>query len=406
LLTLDLEGVVADRDEPTDGDKPKVNPADLKARLGLQRRAQPAGPPKVSDPAAMAATASAEEIGRARSLAEQADAAAGTPLEAFDPLGQEHTPLPQRLPAEDLTHFDVPTKGKLAMGPVVGALVAVLIVGGLLGSILGKSMSARDQRATYAQLAKDKLAFFQNAKTASGTSTLQAISDMKDALDQAVEAIDALEAGGDVLAMEKPLQDLVPKMAQFQKENAFISPEGVMEDLMVIYSDDVLLEALRFSTRTKQLFDTIAYSVDEATSLLRIARPSGSTTRTILVEKSTKEVEGAGKIPVAVGRWIKDTGKPSQVTLRDPNNPANDRLDWQMMVLPDDAKTTEDAVQVPTSEVMSLDISNVYNEQTQAIRKITVSRLAALVRNADTVAGAVKWSELETRLKEWSAKAE
>ncbi len=397
---------MADSDETTEGGKPKVDPADLKARLGLQRRTKRPEPPKVSDPAALPATASAEEIERARSLAEQADAEAGTPLEAFNPLGQEHTPLPARLPGEDLSAFDVPVKGKLSLGPVLVALAVVVVLGILMGTILGKSLSARDNRATYAMLTKDKLAYFQKAKTASGEPTLKAISDMKDALDQAVETIDAVEASGDILQMEKPLQDLIPKLAQFQKESAFISPEGVMEDLMVIYSDDVLLEALRFSTRTKQLFDTISYSVDEATSLLRMARPSGSTTRTILIERSTEDVEGVGKIPVAKGRWVKDTGKPAQITLKDPNNPANDREDWQMMVLPSDAKSTDEAVQVPTSDVMSLDITAIYNEQAQAVRKITVSRLAELVRNADVVAGAVKWEPLEARLKEWAAKAD
>ncbi|MCB9729320.1 MAG: hypothetical protein H6744_15945 [Deltaproteobacteria bacterium] len=397
---------MADSDESTEGGKPKVDPADLKARLGLQRRTKRPEPPKVNDPAAMPATASAEEIERARSLAEQADAAAGTPLEAFDPLGQEHTPLPQPLPAEDLAAFDVPTKGKLSVGPVLVAMLLVVLVGVLLGTILGKAMSQREQRATYAELAKTKLKYFQNAKTASGEPTLAAITAMKEALDEAVESINAVSAEGDILQMEKPLQDLIPKMAQFQKESAYISPEGVMEDLMVIYSDDPLLDALRFATRTRQLYDTITAAVEEATTLMRIARPSGSTTRTILVERGEQDVAEVGKIPVASGRWIKDTGKPAQITLKDPNNSANDRLEWQMMVLPSDAKSTDEAVQVPTSDVMSLDISSIYNEQTQAIRKITVSRLAELVRNADTVAGTIKWPEVERELQEWAAKAD
>lgn len=378
----------------------------LKARLGLTRRSRQVSRPQTED--RRATQPSEEDVAEARRRAEDALAEEGTPIEAFDPLGQEHTPLPQALPTED-SLLDVQAgKGKLGLVPVVIALLTVALVGLLLGQVLGRSLSHRDQLESYLGVVKDKLAYIEGAKTASGKSVLEEIAAMKEALDAAVDDINTVESqkDPDPLVLENLFSTLVPKLARFREDKVLIDVRGLRNDLVVMYAEDPLLDALRFANDSKLLYDTVGAIAGEATTLLRMEQPAGSPIRALLNQRVEREVEGVGKIPAGKGVWVKDTGRPAEVKLVDPTNPGLERTEWQMMVLTEESKSDEDAVQVPTDQILQVDLSGVYAEQAHAVKLLRVDRFAQLTRQAHRVASSLAWAPLQQKLQDWAAKAD
>ena len=402
----DAEDTSAGKSQGGSGGGKSVDSDALKARLGLTRRSRAASRPKTDDIISVEPTK--EQVDGARAAAEQALAEAGTPIEAFDPLGQDRTPLPQALPGGELL-AEGPTRGTtFGVKPIIVALVVVGAVALLLGQVLGRSLAHRSQLDAYAVAVKGKIDFVNGAKTASGKSVLEEMTAMKEALNSAVDDINTVmsQKDPDPLVLGNLFKELVPKFARYREDKVLLNVNSYANDMMVLYADDPMLAGLQFVTQSRLLYDTIAAAAGEATSLLRIEQPSGSTIRTVMGETIEREVEGLGKVPAGKGVWIKDTGKPAKVKLVDPKNPAAFTEEWQMMVLPEGAKDDDAAVQVPTHEVIQLDLANIYAEQAHATKLLRIDRFARLTQDAQRIASGLKWEPVEARLQEWASKGE
>lgn len=390
----------------TQGGGKAVDSDALKARLGLTRRSRAAQRPKTDD--TLSTEPSEDEVAGARAAAEQALAEAGTPIEAFDPLGQEHTPLPQALPGGDVGPEGPTGRATFGVTPIVIALVIVGAVALLLGQVLGRSLSHRAQLEAYAVAVQGKLQFVTGAKTASGKGVLEEIAAMREALDSAVADINTVmsQKDPDPLVLGNLFKQLVPKFARYREDKVLFSVSGYANDMMVLYADDPMLAGLQYVTQARLLYDTVSAAAGEATALLRIEQPSGSTVRTIMGQTIERDIEGLGKVPAGKGVWIKDTGRPAKVKLVDPNNPAASTEEWQMMVLPEGAADDDAAVQVPTHQVIQLDLANIYAEQAHATKLLRIDRFARLTQDAQRVASSLKWAPVEARLQEWASKVE
>ena len=357
-----------------------LDAAGLRAKLGL--------PPK--SPAAPI-----------RPVAQREPQVAAPALDAYD---DDKTPVPRHL-AETVqdAEMDLDLPGGARQIPLKPALVVLLIaslVGILLGQVLGDSLAQREQKETHQRIVAKKLSMIQEATTQSGTSVVKALEDMHVALSEAVTEIDLLEAaGGDPLKLEKVFEVLLPKLIEFKRDGVFIDPERVMDGITVIYADDLLLETARFAVRSRHLYDTLSATIEEATALAKIGRPSGAGTQTIYAERYMRDMGDGSKIPAARGQWVKDTGKPDLVKLVDERT-RKKTTEWQMMVLTEGKKDPE---QVPTDRVVSLEMKPIYEKHGLAVRLHTVDRLAKLIRTAKSRSQKLAWKALERRLKDWVA---
>lgn len=403
-------------------DKKDVDASDLKARLGLKRRrrAPPGVPAQAADAGGAAAAAparaqpTAEEIEAARARAAEAAAEQGPALEDFGLMGQDKTPLPSRLPqgpiyvtgAED---FEGSGKGKLI--PLIGGLVVVAIVTFFLGRMLGAAVGQNELREQYIAEAKNVLTLVKDSKTQAGEPVLERIAQFQELIDSTVKDLDSLvEKGGDPLKLEPTMTRVVGDLKRFRDEGVFINPETVLRE--GVHNADTMTEVIRFATRTRMLHQKVSDFLDEAATYTKVAKPAGAMQRTVLVEYSEREIpagpppeEGKEppkiKIPVSVGKWVEDTGRPQQVKLVDPNNPGKFEQDWQMMVK---VKGEKDPVQVPTKEVMSLDLSEIYANQQTVVRLVLVNRFDQVMRNLQKVAQGIRWKPVEDALQEWAQK--
>ncbi|MEC9073001.1 MAG: hypothetical protein VX938_11495, partial [Myxococcota bacterium] len=224
--------------------KPSVDTDALRARLGL-------GPAKAPAPATQ----------------ESSDQSAPPEM---DP--EDRTPIPQALPESSGADESVEYTGvRMEKGPLVVARLVVVLVAGAMGLILGQATSERSQLDAYNRLVSKKLKYFQEAKTASGDSMLDAIQSMGDELKLAVKAVEKLEQEeGDLLTLEPTFEALLPKLQRYKKEGVFLDPNKVMDDVIVLYADDVLLESVRFAVGTRHLFDHVSSVLGEAVATARI----------------------------------------------------------------------------------------------------------------------------------------
>lgn len=384
------EATLADDQTPTGdreegGPSPPIDAAALRARLGLK-------------PTSGAAAEPSSESDAPSSYPDPG----ATPAEGIRaPVDSDATPIPQRLPGSRGPSDETPGgSGRVPVKPVVVAMVVVVLVAGFLGRILGDSLAGREQRQAHGEIAAKKLSYFRDAKTASGASVLEAIATMKVDLRAAVRAIDTVETtGGNPLELEKTFELLLPKLQRYKKESVFIDPERAGDDVIIVYADDVLLQAVRYASRTRHLYDTIVAAIDEASALARMTRPAGAMTQTVMVKRTQREVEGLGKIPAADGLWIQDLGKPDLVQFVEEGRKRKTTDEqWMIMALTVGATEPE---QVPTDDVVSLDMRPMYERQAKAVRLHMVDRLAGVVRKASTVAGTVNWKQLEKKLSHW-----
>ena len=100
-----------------------------------------------------------------------------------------------------------------------------------------------------------------------------------------------------------------------------------------------------------------------------------------------------------------DTGKPQKIKVTSKGRSSNGPQErWEMMVVEVGKKPTE-AVQVPTSDVMTLDMMAVYEEHAELVQSRKHDRLEAMVATLKGVSDTIRWSDLEKRLKEHAAEA-
>lgn len=392
--------------------------SDLKARLGIKnRRRPPAGASEQGSSQGAAgsgqtgaeattsgeAEPSADEVEEARRRAEEASAEAGPSAEDFSVVGQDRTPPPGPMPgAEEGASGEGGGVGRLRFGPVIVTIVVVGLVAAFLGQILGRALSERQQLSAYRDLVADKLEYVENAKVATGEPVLERIEAMKKKLEETVATIDELERkGGDPLSIEDDLQKLVKALERYEKQNVYVKPGEYMRDLLVLYQDDVLLDGLDFVMKTRRLYERISAARSEAANLAEIGQAKGaSKTRTFLVREGKRMYDEADeKIPIGEAAWIQDTGKPAEVEIVNERT-GETRKQWQQMVVPDGE---DEPVQVPTSQVVQLDLSPIYDKHNDAIRALMVERLTTLTRNLHQLAKGVKWEPLRKRFEEKAA---
>ena len=361
-----------------------LDAATLRARLGLRPlpQAQPVAP-QAAAPAAPVAPAGASES------VNYDDEVTPVPVDLVDTLQDGDVEL------------DAPGGDRrIPMKPAVAVMLIIALVGVLLGQVLGESLGQREQKEAHQRIVAKKLSLLRDSTTQSGKPVLEAIAEMEIALSEAVVEIDALEAaGGDPLKLEKVFEGLLPKMITYKREASFIDPDRVMDGMTVIYAEDVMLEAARFAVRTRHLYDIISMAIDEATALAKIGRPAGAGQQTLYAERYERKLDNGKAVPAARGKWVKDTGKPDLVKLVEEGS-RKSTMQWQMMVLTQDAK---DPVQVATDRVVSVEMKPIYEKYGVTVRKHTVTRLGALVRQARAATKKLGWKALERKLEGWVA---
>lgn len=398
-------------DKDSNSSKPKLDASDLKARLGLTRKraappAPPAKKPEPPEPAAppKPAQPSAESIAEARARAAKALEEAGPAMEDFSVVGHEKTPLPAELPkggearveyvsvGADATYPGMAKKQRLMM---IALAVGVGVVAYLLGGMMSGASLQNEIRDSYIREAKEKQDLFK-----ANEDTVAAIVALKEKLRDTSKAIREVtdDPKADPSKLEKTFDGLLPELAGFVKAKAFIDPSTVMGKTM--YNGELMRDVVDLAVRTELLYTAVSDGLDEIRSLLRMSAPPPQTTRSLLVVPGEREVPEMGKLPVANGLWIADSGPPQQIALVDQNGKEVGQ-EWQLKVLVADE---EDPRQVATSQVMQLDLERIYKERTEFAKRLSYERLAEIVDKLDKLAGGVRPDKVIERVNEWAAK--
>ena len=411
---------MSDTDNPTDeqapeGEQTGTDAADLKARLGLRTRKRRVGRPT------SASLGAGGDVAEARQRAEEASSEAGTPEEAFSAFESDKTPLPQVLPGSDTVGMvdDMPAgAGKIATKPLIVLLLVVAAVSMLLGQVLGGSLEQQGLWDTHASYTKDRLEAMNKAKTKSGAElipTLVAYQDALKATSKELEAAKLLKVGSEE-ARSKVLKSFMETTKAFATDGAYFNPKALMDDILVLYKDDQLLASVSFATKTRHLHDLATSAVNEAKAYDRMAAGpflaarvksggKGGASKGILIKQTEQEVPEIGKIPAAEGAWILDTGKPRKVKVVGKKRNTEPSERWEMMVV-EVGQTAEQAVQVPTSAVMKLDMTPEYESHAQLLQQLKWDRLEVVVASLKAVSDTIRWSDLEKQLQEHAAEAQ
>jgi hypothetical protein len=419
-ISGDTEAVLSDTDNPTDdqsssGDQAgtDTDAADLKARLGLRTRKRRVGRPT------SASLGGGGDVADARQRAEGASAEAGTPEEAFSAFESDKTPLPQALPGSGDIADEMPVgAGKLATKPMIVTLLVVAGVSMLLGQVLGGSLEQQGLWDTHVTYTKDRLEAMNKAKTKSGEDLVPALIAYQDTLKAAMKELEAAKLAkvGGQEARAKVLKSFMETTKAFVTDGVYFNTRALMDDILVLYKDDELLASVSFATKTRHLHDLASGVVEEAKAYNRMAKGplveaikktggKAGTSRTVLVRHSDRDVPELGKIPTAVGSWILDTGKVQKVTVTEKGRSSSSQERWEIVVV-EVGKKAEEAIQVPTSDVMTLDMMAVYEEHAELVQRRKYDRLEAMVASLKAVSDTIRWSDLEKQLKEHAVEAE
>jgi len=392
------EAVLSDTENPTD-EQPQGDDgagSDLKARLGLRTRKR-----RVSRP-------TGASLGGGSGDSNEFVAAPNDP-----------TPLPQPLPqsSDDAAEFELPDgAGRLATKPLIVTLLIVAGVSLFLGSVLGGSLEQQGLREGHATYAEVKLKALTGAKTKSGAELISSLTAFQDAVNKAGKTLNeakVAKTGADELRTET-LKGFMAQVKAFADDDVYINPKRLMDDIMVLYPDDELLEAVKFAVKTRHLHDLASAVVSEARAYNRMAKGPflaariksgvGGASKGVLIRHTEREIPELGKLPAAEGSWILDTGKPKKVKLVEKNRASNVTEQWEMMVV-EVGKTAEQAVQVPTRDVMTLDMTSEYESHAELMQKLKLDRLEAMVTELKAVSDTIDWEDLKDKLQARAAEA-
>ena len=275
----------SDTPEQSGDERPKVDVADLKARLGLKR----------------GETGSDEEVARARSRAERALTPTGSAAESESEEEIDKTPLPQALPqpggAGGFGYAAQARSNKMRQLLAAGVTVAV----GLgLGSLLGSMLEQRDQLASYVRTVDAKLTWMSEFKTESGSTIIEEIELVRTALSTTMTKIEAVEGkGGDPMKLQDSFDSvLMPALEGLRRNKAFFASTRVSDDIQVLYADDVLLKAVQFAIATERLYHEASSALDEYALYQRFIKPARGGGRRIQTKRAERALEGGGKYAV------------------------------------------------------------------------------------------------------------
>lgn len=393
-----------------DTKKPKLDASDLKARLGLskKRAAPPPAPllpePATPEPAPAPAGPTAESVDEARRRSEAAAAEAGPAVEEFSVVGHERTPAPSALPGGGVRVEYVsvgaadsyPGQDKKRFLMTALLAVAVGVFAFALGMMLSGASLQNELRDSYILEAKEKSEQF-----AAQAETVARIDALKGQLKGAMDEVRAVTSDPerDPLELEKTFEALIPVFAKFVEDNVFVSPDAVMGQTM--YNGELMREVVAYSIQTVLLYNAVADGLDQLRGYLQMAAPPAATTRGLLVERGSLELPELGEIPVAEGYWIKDQGPPQEIDLIDSATGRSVGKEWQLkLILVDE----EEPRQVPTYQVMRLDLSQIYAERTRHAKLVSVERLAEIVEKLDRIAARINAAPLLAKIQEWATK--
>jgi hypothetical protein len=417
-----MEGPVADSDDSN------VDTSDLKARLGLKRRARaqeeevaaaPAEPAVAAEPAPPAGP-SADEVADARRRAEEAMAEAGTAVEDFGLMGAERTPAPQTggpqyITVEGSEGFAGQNKGKLI--PMVAGGILLFVVAYGVGNVMGSQSKQNEIVDMTVGGAADQLKFFEETMTADGVKVLEAIEQMKADLNAAEKAISEIknpENDQAFLPVQAQMTALKGKFEAYVRNKTFFPVDKVFSAM--VYNYDVISSGAAYAVQTQLFYEKMRSLTEEFANYAGLAGvPVGDPTRTVLVvpgerdieqqqwpDPATKEGEepklltecksdkdcGNGftcndnkkcfaKVPVASYEFVVNATPPGLVEISDPNNPtAEIKKEWQMVVKTD--KKDAQAEQVATTEVLTFDFSTAFEAQTKRANALMVRRIATI----------------------------
>ena len=409
--------ILAENDDSNTG-KPKLDASDLRAKLGLAGKKAPpppapkveravVGPEPVPAPAPVVARPtqpSAESIDEARRKAAEAHAEAGPAVEEFSVAGNDRTPLPAALPSEGV-RVEYVSVGAADSYPGQDRkrrilLVAVaLFVGGVafvLGSMLSGSSARNELRDSYVREAREKESLLKANK-----DNVARIVELKTKLREALVKIREVtnDPKADPAALEPVFNGLVPILAAYEKDKVFIDPGPVMGDTM--FNGTLMQEVVGFAVQTVLLHNAVSDGLGEIRGYMRMSAPPQATTRSILIERGEREVEGVGSLPISTGEWIKDAGPPQQIDLVDSTTGQPVGKEWQLKVL---VVGEEEPRQVATHQVMQLDLKPIFDERTEFAKRVSFERLAQIVEKLDKVATGVNPEAVIKSVQEWASK--
>jgi hypothetical protein len=276
--------------------------------------------------------------------------------------------------------------------------------------VLGGSLEQQGLREGHASYAETKRTALSGAKTKSGAELMVALSAFQESVSAAAKALNeasAAKKGADELRSET-LKSFMTEVKGFVGDDVYVNPKRLMDDIMVIYPDDELLEAVKFAVRTRHLHDLASATLKEARAYDRMATGpflaarlksggKGGASKSVLIRHTVRDVPEVGKISTAEGSWILDTGKPMKVKVVEKNKPSNVTEQWEMMVV-EVGKTTAEAIQVPTGDIMTLDMTSEYEAHAELMQKLKRDRLEVMVLELKAVSETIDWQDLKEKL--------
>lgn len=392
------------------GKKPKLDPADLKARLGLKKKSvapmAPLAPTPEPEPAPVAASPpepakpSAASVEEARQRAAQASAEAGPAVEDFSVIGQEATPLPAALPGgvqyvsvgADETY---PGKDKKQRTMLIALTVVVGAVGFFIGYLLSGASLQSAVHERVVREANTKLEMLESHK-----SIHARIAELKAALATAIAAVDAAPAGDEGgKVVETQLATLLPLFKSFEEDNVYIEPTAVLGD--VVYNGALARELVAYALATEKLHEGVGDALSELQTYLPLTVPPGGAKRLVLVKPLNKphpEQEGV-EVPFSEGAFILETSPPGEVTLMADGREVG--KEWQIMVRTGDSE--EDKQQVRTTQVMDLDVGPLVEGQSKRLRAVVVGRFVTLIKSLHELTEQVNAAKVIETAQKWKA---
>lgn len=379
VLTGDGGADVADAD---DGKK-----VDLKARLGLKKKAAPApvvsgleglppiepekpkGPPKPS----------AADIEAARKAAESVAREAGPAIEDFNTGLPQKTPLPAALPggavAGEARIVYVPAETppeveRRRIFILFGAVLAAFLLAFFVGrSCAGSGVKAELRENITRELAEKQKLF------ASKEPLFRRIDTLETRLEQAANLVRTVTKDKkDPMTLQQPLDELFGELERYATDNVFLSPEEVLGTS--VYDGALMRHLVDYALRTQVVHADVAAAVKESKALKTVgdAPPPEVTTRVLVVQTEDRDVPGIGKIPVGKGLWVAKPGRPVKTMVTGPDG--KEVEEWtQVDVMPVGATTP---ITVKTTQLVQVDLGQFFQEQALMQKLLAVTRMAKI----------------------------
>lgn len=357
---------------------------DLKARLGLKKKAAPApvvsgleglppiepekpkGPPKPT----------AADIEAARKAAESVAREAGPAIEDFNTGLPQRTPLPAPLPGgvePRVEYVMVETPPEVERRRVLifaGSVLAAFLLAFFVGRSCAGSGAKVEARENVTRELAEKQKLFAGKEP-----MFRRIDGLETRLEQAASLVRTVTKDKkDPMALQQPLDELFGELERYANDNVFLAPEEVLGT--AVYDGALMRHLVDYALRTQIVHAEIAAAVKESKALKTVgdAPPPEVTTRVLVVQTEERDVPGVGKIPVGKGLWVAKPGRPvkTMVTGLD----GKETEEWnQVDVVPVGATAP---ITVKTTQLVQVDLGQFFQEQALMQKLLAVTRMAKI----------------------------